>query len=458
MGEVDRRIVLLVVVMTSFLTPFAGSSFNIALPSISNEFGLDAITMSWASLAYLLASAMFLVPFGRLADIYGRRRIFVYGTAAFAFTSLLLGVYPSASTLILLRALQGVSSAMIFGTGVAILISVTPPAEKGASLGIYSAAVYIGLSVGPFVGGLLTDALGWRSILYLTAALGAVAVLFMVWRLRGEWKVAAGESFDLRGSLVYSLMLLSLMYGFSLVPSVTCLIPIVLGVVGGILFLRVEARAKHPVLDVGLFRVNKAFTFSNLATLINYSATYAVTFLMSLYLQYIKGLSPEEAGLLLIASPVVQAIFSPIAGRLSDRVEPRRVAAMGMAVTMVGLIPFIFLSEQTDVLIVVASLAVLGFGLAMFASPNTNAIMSSVDKKLYGVASSTLGTMRLTGQMSSMGITMIIFAVLIGRVEIVPEVYPALTGSINAAFIVFSTLCAFGILSSLVNNRKQAPG
>jgi len=439
--------------MTSFLTPFAGSSFNIALPSITNEFGLDAITMSWASLAYLLASAMFLVPFGRFADIYGRRKIFVYGTFAFALSSLMLGIYPSASTIIILRALQGVSSAMIFSTGMAILVSVTPPKEKGAILGISTASVYIGLSIGPFLGGWLTNSLGWRSILFVTAGLGALAFLFMVWRLKGEWKESVGESFDLKGSLIYSLMLLSLMYGFSLVPSINSLVPIALGLLGGGVFIWVETRAKHPVLDINLFKSNRTFTFSNLAALINFSATYAVTFLMSLYLQYVKGLSPEEAGLMLIASPVVQAVFSPITGRLSDRMEPSRVAAIGMAVTIVGLIPFIFLSEQTNVLVVVGSLALLGFGLSLFSSPNTNAVMSSVEKRLYGVASSTLGTMRLTGQMLSMGITMIIFAVFIGRVEIVPDVYPALTGSINVAFIIFSILCSLGILASLVNSR-----
>lgn len=454
MEGVDRRVVVIVVVMTSFLTPFASSSFNIALPSISKEFGLDAITMSWASLAYLLASAMFLVPFGRLADIYGRRRVFLYGTIAFSISALLLGIYPSASTIIMLRALQGVSSAMIFGTGVAILVSVTPPQEKGATLGMSAAAVYVGLSFGPYVGGLLVNTLGWRSILFTTAGIGAVAVLFMLWRLKGEWKEAGGESFDFKGSLVYSLMLLSLMYGFSLVPSTTSLIPIVLGLVAFGVLIYVESRAKHPVLDIHLFRTNKTFTFSNIAALINFSATYAVTFLMSLYLQYVKGLSAQNAGLILIASPIVQAIFSPITGKLSDRMEASRVAAIGMAVTMIGLIPFVFINEQTEIWVVAASLAALGFGLSLFSSPNTNAIMSSVDKRLYGVASSTLGTMRLTGQMLSMGITMIIFAILIGRVEIVPAVYPALTGSIRVVFIISTILCAVGILAQLRNNRK----
>jgi MFS family permease len=201
--------------------------------------------MSWASLAYLLASAMFLGPFGRLADIYGRRRVFMYGTLAFSVSALLLGIYPSASTIIMLRALQGISSAMIFGTGVAILVSVTPPKEKGATLGMSAAAVYVGLSVGPYLGGLLINTLGWRSILLVTAGVGAVAVLFMLWRLKGEWKEAGGESFDLKGSLVYSLMLLSLMYGFSLVPTTSSLIPIALGL-AGLAYSSGSIARKHP--------------------------------------------------------------------------------------------------------------------------------------------------------------------------------------------------------------------
>jgi MFS family permease len=208
-------------------------------------------------------------------------------------------------------------------------------------------------------------------------------------------------------------------------------------------------------LDINLFRGNRAFTFSNIAAFINFSATYAVTFLMSLYLQYIKGLSPEEAGLIIIASPIVQAIFSPIAGRLSDRIEPRKVAAIGMAVTMVGLFPFIFIDKSTSNMVVVGTLGLLGFGLSIFSSPNTKAVMSSVDRRLYGVASSALGTMRLTGQMFSMGVTMIIFALRIGRLEIVSAVYPALLSSIKFAFVIFSLLCLVGIFASLASSRAE---
>jgi len=451
--ETDRRIVVVVSSLTAFLTPFAASSFNIALPTISREFGLDAISMSWASLAYLLTSAMLLVPFGKLADMYGRKRVFIYGVSIFTVASLLLSLYPSSFTLILLRAMQGVGTSMIFGTSVAILVSVFPPERRGAVLGVNAASVYVGLSVGPYVGGMLTQSFGWRSIFLCGVGLGAVIVALTLWRVRGEWIEARGERFDLLGSAVYGLTLLCIMYGFSLLPKEASYIPLVAGAAGIAAFLWVESRVRNPVLDINLFRSNMAFTFSNLATFINFSATYAVNYLLSLYLQYIKGLAPTDAGLVLIASPVVQAICSPVAGRLSDRIEPEKLASVGMGFTVLGLIPFILLDGYTSIPYVVGGLAVLGVGLSLFASPNTNAVMRSVDKAFYGVASSTTGTMRLTGQMLSMGITMILFAVDIGQAEIGPEVYPQLLASVHSAFVIFSVLCIIGVFASLVRKR-----
>jgi MFS family permease len=314
----------------------------------------------------------------------------------------------------------------------------------------------VGLSVGPYIGGILTQSFGWRSIFLCGVGLGAAIVALTLWRVRGEWVEARGERFDLLGSAVYGLTLLCIMYGFSLLPQESSYIPLAAGVAGLAAFLWVESRARNPVLDINLFRSNMRFTFSSLATFINFGATYAVNYLLSLYLQYLKGLSPIDAGLVLTASPVVQAFCSPVAGRLSDRIEPGKLASIGMAVTVIGLLPFILLDGFTSILFVVCGLAVLGFGLSLFASPNTNAIMSSVDSKYYGVASSTTGTMRLTGQMLSMGITMILFAVNIGQIEIRPEVYPQLLASVHSAFIIFSVLCVLGVFASLVGDRKEA--
>jgi MFS family permease len=230
---------------------------------------------------------------------------------------------------------------------------------------------------------------------------------------------------------------------------------IVGGTVGIFAFIQWEMRTKSPVLNLTLFRNNTVFSLSNLAALINYMATNAVTFLLSLYLQYVEGLTPQRAGLVLIAQPVVMAILSPLAGRLSDRIEPRVLASLGMAVTTAGLVMLIFLNPDKGLEYTLLSLGILGLGFALFSSPNSNAIMSSVDRRFYGVASGTLGTMRLTGQMFSLSIATLLFAIYIGRVQIVPEYYPLFIKSTKTAFIIFAALCFGGIFASLARGKTQ---
>ncbi len=437
----------------SFLTPFMGSSINIALPSIGSELAMDAISLGWVATAYLLAAAMFLVPFGRIADIYGRKRIFTYGILTYTVASILSAIATSAAMLIASRVLQGIGGAMIFSTGVAILTSVFPAEERGKALGINVAAVYLGLSLGPFLGGLLTEHFGWRSIFVLNVPLGLIIIAFIFWKLKGEWAEAKGEKFDITGSVIYSLMLIAIMYGFTRLPDMSGVWLIVVGAVGVVAFVKWETKVKSPVLNIGLFRNNTVFALSNLAALINYSATFAVAFLLSLYLQYIKGLTPQNAGLILVAAPVVQAIFSPLAGRLSDRIEPRIVASVGMGLTATGLVLFTSLSEKTSLGFIVAGLVILGFGFALFSSPNTNAVMSSVEKRFYGVASGTLATMRQIGMTFSMGMAMLLFALYIGRVQITPEYYSLFLRSVNVAFVIFAALCFAGTFASLARGK-----
>ena len=449
----NRTAALVVATMSSFLTPFMSSSVNIALPSIGKEFGMDAILLTWVTTSYLLASAIFLLPFGRMADIYGRKRIFTYGIITFTVSSLLVAISHSAVLLISFRILQGIGSAMIFGTGIAILTSVFPVEERGKALGINVAAVYLGLALGPFLGGFLTQHFGWKSIFLANVPLGLVVTSFIFWKLKGEWTEAKGEKFDLAGSVIYGFTLVSLMYGFSLLPSMSAAWLILAGALGVLAFTKWEGRVKSPLLDINLFRHNTAFTFSNLAALINYSATFAVAFLLSLYLQYTKGLSPQNAGLILVSQPIIMAIISPFAGRFSDRAEPRILASIGMALTSVGLVFFAFLSAETTLRFLVIGLVILGFGLGLFSSPNTNAVMSSVEKRFYGVSSATLATMRLIGNMLSMGIVMLMFATYIGRVQITPEYYPLFLRSMKTAFTIFAVLCFGGIFASLARGK-----
>lgn len=454
-GNTSKGAALLVAIIASFLTPFIGSSVNIALPTIGKEFALDAIALGWIATSYILAAAASLVPLGRLADIHGRKKIFTYGVIIYIASSILSAVSTSAVMLIAFRVLQGIGGAMIFGTGVAILISVFPTEERGKALGMNVASVYVGLSLGPVLGGFLTQHFGWRGVFLATVPLGLIIIIAVLWKLKGEWTETKGEKFDLTGSTIYSLALIAVMYGFSLLPAIPGAWLIGIGTLGILLFVWWEIRVKSPVLNMSLFRNSTVFSLSNLAALINYSATFAVGFLLSLYLQYIKGFTPANAGLVLVSQPIVMAVFSPVAGRLSDKIEPRLIASLGMLLTTAGLVFLIFLNQNTGLGFILTSLFILGLGFAFFSSPNTNAVMSSVEKKFYGVASGTLGTMRLIGQMLSLGVAMLLFAIYIGRVQIAPEYYQSFLLSVRTAFIIFALLCFGGIFASLARGKTR---
>ncbi len=449
----NRRVTLLVTTIASFLVPYMGSSVNIALPSIGREFSMNAISLSWVAASFILAAAASLLPLGRVADLYGRKRIFVWGILLYVFSSFLSGVSPSAGALISSRVLQGVGGAMIFSTSIAILTSVFPAGERGRVLGINVASVYLGLSLGPFLGGFLTQHFGWRGIFLANVPLGLIIISLVSLKLKGEWAEARQEKFDVAGSVVYSLALVAIMYGLSLLPRPSGAWIILMGALGLLAFLKWEGKVEHPILDLNLFRRSAVFTFSNLAALINYSATFAVGFLLSLYLQYVKGLGPQHAGLVLIFQPLTQAIFSPLAGRLSDRIEPRIVASLGMLLTAGGLILFTLLTADTRMGFIIFTQILLGLGFAFFSSPNTNAIMSSVDQRRYGVASAVLGTMRLTGQMLSMGIAMIIFAGKMGEAPLASGNSLLFLGSAREAFLIFACLCLAGTFASLARGR-----
>jgi EmrB/QacA subfamily drug resistance transporter len=449
-----RAPALLVATLANILTPFMASAINIALPAIGVEFGADAIELSWIPTSFLLAAAMVAVPFGRIADIFGMKRVFGWGVTLFTLASLLCALSPSAHWLIAFRVLQGVAAGMIFVTGLAIITSVFPPQERGRAIGINIATIYISLSLGPVLGGIMTHDLGWRSLFFVMVPLGVIILAVTWWKLDGEWAASRGERFDWKGSLSYSTFLVMLLYGFSILPGVEGMALVLFGIIGFMGFVRYELRLASPLLNFRLFR-NKTFAFSNLAAMINYSSSFAVGFLLSLYLQYIKGLDPESAGLILVAQPVVMAVFSPIAGRLSDRYQAQKLASLGMALCTAGLFILTFITARTGIDVIVGGLVIIGLGFGLFASPNTSAIMGSVEKRFYGVASAMVSTMRLLGQMFSMGLVLMVFALLIGNVQITPGQYPALLTSIHTIFIICTILCFVGIFVSLARGNNS---
>ena len=449
-----QRVALIIAAMSSFLTPFMASATNIALPKIAAELNMNAVSMGWVATAYLLSSAVFLVPMGRLADIVGRKKIFGFGSLLYLLASLMCAFSYSTAMLLTARVLQGLASAMVFGTGMAIVSSVFPPKDRGKAFGINTATVYLGLSMGPVLGGLLTEHLGWRSIFLFHVPLGIAIVVMLFWKLKGEWKEPHGR-FDYIGSFVYGFSLILLMYGLSRLPGINGFGMIAAALALLVFFFMYEAKLEHPVLNTKLLKENKVFTYSNIAALINYCATFAIVFLLSLYLQYIKKMSPREAGMILIAQPVVMAIVSPFAGRLSDRMDPGKISSIGMAISAVGLFMFTFFNEHTSTLAIIANLVMLGMGFGLFSSPNTTAVMASVEKQHYGVASSMLGTMRLIGQMLSLAIATLVISLIIGEAKITPGNYLQFPQCMKISFIVFAVLSIFGIFASLARNRQK---
>lgn len=448
-----KRNALLAAVLSSFLGPFTASSVTVALPRIGLDLAMDAISLSWVATAYLLSAAAFLVPVGRASDIYGRKKVFLWGMVLSNVSSAVAAFSTSGMMLIFWRIIQGMGSSMIFGTGITIVASVYPASERGRALGIVLTSVYVGLSAGPFIGGVLTDYLGWRFLFFTNVAIGVLVLAVTLWKIKQEWAEAKGEKFDVIGSVLYVAAFTSAMYGLATLPSTRGFSFLIGGLAGLFLFGLWELKVEHPILEIRLFMNNRAFLYSNLATLINYSATFAITFLMSLYLQYIKKLSPQAAGLILVSQPSMQALLSSFAGKMSDRHEPRIVASMGMISLVIALMLFGFLGEGTDTYLIVLNLVFLGFGFALFVSPNTNAIMGSVDKKFFGVASGTMSTMRVIGQTLSMGIVMFVFMLFMGRIQITQEHYGEFLQSTRVIFFIFAFLSFLGIFASLARGK-----
>lgn len=292
LDETTRKAALVAALASSFLSPFMVSLTNIGLPAIAADLRMDAVAMTLVAMAYVVPGAIFILPFGKMADIWGRKKVFLGGMIFFSVSTLVCAVSTSGRMLIAARCLQGLGSAMIYGNGIAILMSVFGAAERGRVLGLTLASVYCGLAVGPPVGGFLTQQWGWRSMFYTAGFAGVSITAWVLARLKGEWAEAGEERFDFVGAGLYCISLGVALYGFRLLPSGAGLLSLAIGIAGLAVFLKWEKRLDFPVLEWKVLRHNRVFALSNLAAFINYGATYAIGFLISLYLQYTKHLTP----------------------------------------------------------------------------------------------------------------------------------------------------------------------
>lgn len=433
---------------------FLISSVNIALPEIEKSFKLDAVQLSWVVTSFLLSSAMFLLPAGRLSDIIGIRKFFKIGVLIFVIASVASGLAPAGGWLIAFRFIQGCGAALTSTTGPAILVSAFPHQHRGRVLGYSVASVYLGLAFGPFLGGFITQYAGWRFLFYISAIIGlATTIIAFIYLGKDEIDKNIKQKVNIKGILFYMPGLFAMAYGSSEIPSLAGWIMLIAGLVVLVAFWFIEAKSKFPIFETKLFTENRLFAFSNIAALINYSATFAIVFLLSLYLQKVRALSPRDAGMILIAQPVVMAALSPVAGRLSDKIQPRFMATAGMSLCTVGLISFAFISSVTPIWIIICLLILMGLGFAMFSSPNMNTIMGSVEISKYGLASGTSATMRVLGQIASMTIVTLFFASLFGNNAIKAVSNDTFMKAVNWGFASFSVISAAGIYFSLARGK-----
>ena len=447
----SRRFILVLITIATFLNPFTGTAINLALPVIGTEFSADATTLAWVSSAYLLSSVIFLLPAGKLGDSRGKVTVFMAGIVVYTAGAILTIFTPTIGTLLAFRFLQGIGGAMLYANSVALITHLYPAGERGYAIGLNITAVYAALSLGPFLGGILTQFFGWRSIFVVTALIAA-PVLFSADKFPAFLNDRHREDFDIPGLVLSSALILCLFLGLAKATTPTGLALLAAALLLGVAFYRVERRHPSPLLPVSLLASNRVFASSNLAALINYSATYAVGFLLSLYLQYIRGYEPAAAGTLLLVQPVIQIFVAPVAGRLADRIRPGLIAAGGLALSAACLFGLAALSETTPVAAIIVILAVLGVGVGLFSSPNTTAVMGSVGKRYYGSASAMVAMMRSLGMMMSMGLVLVVFAVIMGSTVVTPAIFPEFLASVNLIFLVFAVLSVFGIFLSLKKN------
>lgn len=462
-----RMQVISAVALGTFMGPLDASVVNIALPSITNYFAASLSTVEWVIMAYLLIISSLLLTYGRLGDIYGHKRIYVLGFIIFTIGSLLCGTAQSIVLLIIFRAFQAIGAGMLMAIGPAIVTDVAPPQERGKFLGAIAIAVSIALFTGPILGGFLTDLFGWKSIFLINIPIGIIGSLWAQ-KVIPMSKSNENKHFDLLGALLLFLALISILFPLSDIENVgwdnSLVIGLLtLGVVLFITFLWVENRVKYPMVDLSLFKI-RIFTMGNVSALFNFMAQYAVIFIMPFYLQQLRGLTPAQAGLILIPMPMVTMVIAPISGSLSDHFDSRMIRSLGMAITTTGLLLLSNLMINSSVLSVMIRLGVVGLGVGTFQTPNNSAVLGYVPVNRRGIASSMLATMRNMGMVLGVAVSGAVFTshlnyltkVLAARgVSGTQLNIQAFTGAMHLTYSVAACLALVAVFTSFVRRPQN---
>ncbi|MGB2131271.1 MAG: MFS transporter [Marinobacterium sp.] len=435
-----RWLTLLSICVATFLMPMSMSAVNVALPAIAEDLNADAVLVSWIPTMNLLGAIALQLPAGRIADMIGRKRVFLAGLLLFSLSSLAITLVDHIGWLLLMRLLQGISGAMIFGTGMAIVSQVFAEHGRGMALGLTSTSVYLGLTCGPPIGGWLTEWWDWHAVFLAPLPLAVVCAL-LVWIHVRETERQLDERLDWIGSLLFIAASSLFFVGLSELPKLGGAILGALGLALLGLFIYQQEHSPYPLIRLRRMMNNKVFFRSIQASFFMYAANYPLQFLLSLYLQYIRDLSPSEAGQLMLLQAMMMAILAPLAGRLSDRFEPRILATLGCLLFGVGFLILALLDQDSSLEQVMLALLVMGTGFGLFSSPNNNGALSVVPTEKLSIGSSLLNISRTLGNMLGMAVVVFLFNMFIGNAQLTSDQFPALMNLLEFAFWICCGYC-----------------
>ena len=451
-----RYLVVGIICVGSFLSPLSLASVNMAIPSLARALDADAVSVALLPTLFLLSNVALMLPFAKLADNVGRKRVYATGVAINALASLAAWGADNIEWILLCRLLQGAGSAMTFGTSLAIIASVFPPRERGLPLGLNTAAIYIGLTAAPALGGLVTDSFGWRAVFLLPLPLAAALVGVIVLFLREEWRHERYSAFDWTGSVIFALWTIALVVGLTGLPEPASIGALAVSVGLLALFVWQQSRHDEPLIRVQLFRDNRLFSRSLATSALMYAGTYPLTFLLSLYLQYIREQSALQAGTVILMQAAAMALLAPFAGKLSDRVEPRIISTIGCLGCVLGFGLLTQLGIATSPGYISLSLFCIGIGFGLFSTPNNNAVLGAVNPREVGVASATVNLARVSGNLVGISLINLLVQLLLGNSAITPDQYPQLLETVHLAMYLSLAASLLACLFSATRGRMPA--
>ena len=449
-----ETIIVLISFITSFFAVFLSNGIIIGVPAIAQDFAMNNVIQNWVPTIFFLVVAVFTVPAGQISGKFGVKKSLLAGITVFLIGSIGACLSFSTESFLIFRIMQGAGVAFLNVAAMAMVVHAVSPKNRGKALGFTVTGVYLATSLSPVICGFLVHNLGWRSMFYFVIPFLVLCIILMITKIPQEWKTYQDDKIDKVGSILYGVGILFFVYGFTSLITTPGKILTVLGIILLVIFGSYELKQKSPVFNMNLFK-NKKFTSSNVAALCSYLAIMVVTTILNYHFQYVRGWDAQMSGMILIITPIIMAIMAPNSGRLSDKIHPQKLAAIGIGIAAVALAILTFLTGDTPLYVVILAMVLQGIGMGLFSSPNMNAIMSSVPPKDAPTASASQATMRTIGQTMSLGLLTLIFAWGMGNLERAPQYAGMIIQASQIICAICTVACILAVFASLVGVKSK---